>query len=312
MLDLKRSVSCILSLTIFVGLSACSSSTTTVTDVTEIEDSETQFTLSSYVKDSYWLGSDSDDFENVSYLSLVVDLDESVLNSDVVPSYYYSVSKDGEQLFMSDLVVLEGAVINCTFGTNAGDLLPTGSYSVICFDENGAVITSASADVVETPIIAPAMDEDWEPYDDDEYLNSNTFSFLDEDYEGNVNIDKTCWWDYSDTSVGLSAYASDSDVIGFSLVLNDLSEEELYYAFYFTEDGSFSEKDENLEPIFVNRVGLSQYADFASYDIDVKPGKILPGYYYFLVAKDSDFNSIVMDGSCLVVPETMAEIAEDE
>ncbi|MBQ2605278.1 MAG: hypothetical protein II585_00285, partial [Clostridiales bacterium] len=102
------------------------------------------------------------------------------------------------------------------------------------------------------------------------------------------------------------------EVIGFSLVMNDWTNEELYYAFYFTDDGNFSEEDENLDPIFVNRVGLSQYNDFASYDIDVKPAKVLPGYYYFIVSDDSEFSNIVMEGSCLVVQETMAELAEED
>lgn len=317
MLVIRRTVATILTLSVVAGISACSvpsatEAETVITYETEIEASETQFTLSSYVSGSYWLGSETGEFENTSYLSLVVDLDESVLSADASPCYYYSVSKDGEQIFLSDLVLIEEPVINCTFGTSTGDLLPSGSYSVTCFDDNGAVIISSTASVVETPIIAPDMDEDWEPCDDDDYLNTNTYSFADEGFEASVNTDLTCWWDYSDTSVGLSAYASDSDVLGFSLVMNDWCEDELYYAFYFTEDGSFSEDDENTQPIFVNRIGLSQYSDFASYDIDVKPGKILPGYYCLIVARDSSFEDIVLNGSCLVVPETMSEIAEDD
>ena len=317
MLEYKRTTALILSLLMAGGSASCAAQATPETETTfetvlESEVTETTLGMSSFVKSSYWLGSETGEFENTSYLSLVVDMDEDVMNAGFVPCYYYSVSKDGEQVFVSEVVTMEEAVVNCTFGTVDGDLLPSGTYSVTCFDENGVVIAGATATVVETPIIAPQMDEDWEPYDDDEYLNSNTFTFVDEEFGDSVNTALSCWWDYSDTSVGLSAYASDSDVLGFSLVMNDLTDGELYYAFYFTEDGEFSEKDENLEPIFVNRVALSQYTDFASYDIDVKPGKMLPGYYYFIVSDDSSFSSILMEGSCLVVEETMDEISGDE
>ncbi|MBR5358724.1 MAG: hypothetical protein IK128_05895 [Clostridiales bacterium] len=312
----KRIAAMILCLALIAGSAACTAKPEQETEpgityVTEIEASESVFTLSSYVKDSYWLGSETGEFENTSYLSLVVNIDDSVFDSGETPSYYYSVSKDGEQVFLSDLVLIEEGPINCTFGTDTGDLLPTGTYSVTCFDQDGAIIAGLSANVVETPIVAPQMTEDWSPYDDDEYLNSNTYS-IDEDYAELVNAELTNWWDYSDTSVGLSAYASDSDVLGFSLVMNEWTDEELYYAFYFTDDGSFSEKDENLDPIFVNRVGLTQYNDFASYDIDVKPGKVLPGYYYFIVSDDSEFSNIIMEGSCLVIQETMAELSEED
>ena len=312
----KRIAAMILCLALIAGSAACTAKPEQETEpgityVTEIEASESVFTLSSYVKDSYWLGSETGEFENTSYLSLVVNIDDAVFDSGETPSYYYSVSKDGEQVFLSDLVLIEEGPINCTFGTDTGDLLPTGTYSVTCFDQDGAIIAGLSANVVETPIVAPQMTEDWSPYDDDEYLNSNTYS-IDEDYAELVNAELTNWWDYSDTSVGLSAYASDSDVLGFSLVMNEWTDKELYYAFYFTDDSSFSEKDENLDPIFVNRVGLSQYNDFASYDIDVKPGKVLPGYYYFIVSNDSEFSNIIMEGSCLVIQETMAELSEED
>ena len=316
MLESKRTTALFLSLVMMVPMSACSAQATQETEgaveyVYESETVETTFGIASYVKSSYWLGSETDEFENVSYLSLVVELEDAVLTDGVNPGYYYTVSKDGEQIFVSETIVLDEPVMNCTFGTVDGDLLPSGTYSVTCFDDNGAIIAGSSATVVETPIVAPDMTEDWEPYDDDDYLNSYTYSFTDEGFEGLVDLEKTSWWDYSDTSVGLSAYASDTDVLGFSLVFNEMTDENLYYAFYFTEDGDFSEEDENTEPIFVNRVSLSQYADFASYDIDVKPGKLLPGYYYFIVAKDSSFENIVLEGSCLVVSETSEELEED-
>ena len=317
MLESKRTTALFLSLVMMMSMSACAGQTTQETEgsveyVFESETVETTFGIASYVKNSYWLGSETGEFENVSYLSLVVDLDEAVLTDGDNPGYYYTVSKDGEQIFVSETIVLEEPVMNCTFGTVDGDLLPSGTYSVTCFDDNGAIIAGASASVVETPIVAPDMSEDWEPYDDDEYLNSYTYSFTDEDFEGLVDLEKTSWWDYSDTSVGLSAYASDTAVLGFSLVFKEMTDENLYYAYYFTEDGNFSEDDENIEPIFVNRVSLSQYADFVSYDIDVKPGKIQPGYYCFIVARDSSFENIVAEGSCLIVSETSEEIAEEE
>lgn len=316
MLENKCTIALLLSLAVLTGFSACTAQPAQETEpgityVTEVEASESVFALSDYVKDSYWLDSESGEFENVSYLSMVVNIDETVFDSDETPSYYYSVSKDGEQIFLSDTVVMEEAVINCTFGTLTGELLPSGSYSVTCFDGDGAIIAGLTANVVETPIVAPQMSEDWTPYDDDEYLNSNTYS-INEEYSELVNTELTNWWDYSDTSVGLSAYASDTEVLGFSLVINDWTNEDLYYAFYFTDDGDFSDENENLDPIFVNRVGLSQYNDFASYDIDVKPDKVLPGYYYFIVSDDSEFSNIVMEGSCLVVQETMAELAEED
>ncbi len=318
MLVNKRTAALILSILTVMGSSACSAQTATETE-TETEDltiyeseiTETTFGLGSYVKGSYWLGSESDEFENVSYLCLVVELEDSVMKTGNDLFYSYSVSKDGGQIFMSEQVEMDSAVINCTFGTSTGDLLPGGTYSVTCFDMNGAVIAGATASVTETPIVAPDMSEDWEPYDDSEYLNSYTYEITDEEFEGLVNTDLSSWWDYSDTSVGLSAYASDSSVLGFSLVTDKWSDDSLYYAFYFTEDGTFSEENENLEPVFVNRVALIQYSDFASYDIDVKPEMLLPGYYCFIVSKDSSFENIVMEGSCLVVSETMEEVSED-
>ena len=316
MLDHKCTTALLLSLFVISAASACNAMPVRETEpgityVTEVEASESVFSLSSYVEDSYWIGSESGEFENVSYLTLAVSIDDSVFESGETPSYYYSVSKDGEQIFLSDLVVMEETVINCTFGTGTGELLPTGAYSVTCFDGDGAIIAGLTANVVETPIIAPQMTEDWSPYEDDEYLNSNTYS-VNEEYSELINTELTNWWDYSNTSVGLSAYASDSEVLGFSLVMDEWTNQELYYAFYYTDDGNFSEDDENLEPIFVNRVSLTQYNDFASYDIDVKPDKVLPGYYYFLVSSDSEFVNIIVEGSCLVVNETMADLEEED
>ena len=90
MLEYKRTTALILSLLMAGGSASCAAQATPETETTfetvlESEVTETTLGMSSFVKSSYWLGSETGEFENTSYLSLVVDMDEDVMNAGFVP-----------------------------------------------------------------------------------------------------------------------------------------------------------------------------------------------------------------------------------
>ena len=55
----------------------------------------------------------------------------------------------------------------------------------------------------------------------------------------NAFVYRSGWWDYDGTSVGKSAFASNTKTLGFSLAVSETNESELYYEYYFSEKADF-------------------------------------------------------------------------
>ena len=137
----------------------------------------------------------------------------------------------------------------------------------------------------------------------DYYLANLVYEFKDSDLMANSYVFMSGWWDYDGTSVGKSAFASNTKTLGFSLAVSRDNDDELYYEYYFSEKSSFKDINE-AEPVFESSCKPSLYDDQACYDLDFTPEELKPGYYGLVVYGDAAKKHIVFQAACLVVKET--------
>ena len=110
------------------------------------------------------------------------------------------------------------------------------------------------------------------------------YTIYDEDFNDYIVLAK--WWDYNDTMDKPGVYSKDTDVIAFSIEVNEDAEDEIYYAYYYSKDKEF-DSDDLKKPVYSDKITPVEYSDGrAFYDVDCSK-KIQKGYYAVVVASDS-------------------------
>ncbi len=112
------------------------------------------------------------------------------------------------------------------------------------------------------------------------------FNIYDEDF--NDYIIEARWWDYGDTMDKPGMYSQETEMLAFSIQVNEDAEDEIYYAYYYSKDKTF-DKEDLEKPLYSDKIVPCEYSDgkiFYNVDCDKK---IQKGYYVVIVSSDDTF-----------------------
>ena len=112
-------------------------------------------------------------------------------------------------------------------------------------------------------------------------LKKDKYAVYDEDF--NDYIVEARWWDYDSTMEKPGCYSVDTEILAFSIEVNEDAEDEIYYAYYYSKDKEF-DKDELAKPLLSDKISPVEYSDGkAFYNVECDK-KIQKGYYVVVVA----------------------------
>ena len=112
------------------------------------------------------------------------------------------------------------------------------------------------------------------------------FNIYDEDFKD--YIIEARWWDYGDTMDKPGMYSQETEMLAFSIQVNEDAKDEIYYAYYYSKDKTF-DKEDLEKPLYSDKIVPSEYSDgkiFYNVDCDKK---IQKGYYVVIVSSDDTF-----------------------
>ena len=272
--------------------------------------------VSDYYSSGSWVSASNDVYTNTEEICVRLNFKKDIAKYRFVPGYIYTVAKGDKVLFTSDILPLSGSTADLKFtsgmtgpeGLNEDGFLKAGTYTVMVFDEHSNDIASFKCEVKNEVVEKDEIE--FEEYDDDHYINELVFDFKDDDFKSKTAVGKSGWWDYDGTSVGKSAFGSDTTIIGFSLAINTDDDTELYFEYYYSDEADFGDVSE-LKPVYQRSCKPSLYQDQSCYDLDYSSGDLKPGYYGLVVYKDAAKKHIVFTAACLVIEETSVEALED-
>ena len=269
--------------------------------------------LSDYYIDGSWVLAPKGIYTNVNEIGLRINFEEEILGMRFVPGVIYTVARGDEVLFVSDVIRIGTGSIRMDFNSdmaegevlNEDGFLKSGKYTFFVFDEHSKDICSFECEV-ETESIEKELIE-FEDHKKDYYLSNLVYDIKDSGLMENSFVFMSGWWDYDGTSVGKSAFASNTKTLGFSVAVGSDNETELYYDYYFSEKSDFKDINET-EPLFSGSCKPSLYEDQSCYDFDFTPEELKPGFYGLVVYKDRSRKQIAFTAACIVVEETSKDV----
>ena len=255
-------------------------------------------------------------YTNTGLIGIRVYFSDDVFNYRFVPGVKYTVINGSDALYASDVIYLEEDSVRFDLTTemvdaafvNEDGFLTDGTYTFMVYDEHSKEIVSIECTVANETVEKDVIS--FESYKKDHYLANLVYKFNDDDLMTHTFVYNSGWWDYDGTSVGKSAFASNTKTLGFSLAVSKENDSELYYEYYFSEESDFSDINTD-EPLFESACKPSVYDDQACYDLDFTPQDgLTPGYYGLVIYSDSSKKHIVFTASCIVVEETSGDVIE--
>lgn len=269
-----------------------------------------------YLKDFYISGSfdpSLEEFSNIKELVLSVNFKEEVFKYRFVPGVYFTVSKDDAAIYESPVAGLDNGTVKFVFDKkvteptsfNEDEFLNPGNYSITVSDEyaNEIAVFKCKVSTVEVKKETVAFKK----YTNKQYLSNKTYEYKDSDFKATVLLDKSGWWDYDKTSVGKSAFASNTKTLGFSLAINNETDTELYYDVYYCKDADFKNISKT-KPVFSSSCKPTLYEDQSCYDIDYAADKLNTGYYGIVVYSGANKKHIILTASCMIVKEKSTDV----
>ena len=252
---------------------------------------------------------------NTDTIGLRINFDKRLSDFRFVPGIVYTIARGEEVLFASDVVFPEDNSLRMdllpemagTDGFNEDGFLIDGKYTFMVFDENFHDICSFECEVKTEPVEKEKLS--FKEYKKDDYLSKLIYEFQDDELMANAFVYRSGWWDYDGTSVGKSAFASNTKTLGFSLAVSETNESELYYEYYFSEKADFKNISET-EPVYQASCKPTLYEDQACYDLDFTPDEMKHGFYGLAVYSDASKKHIVFTASCMVVEETSQDVLD--
>ncbi len=271
--------------------------------------------LSDYYKNGSLVLAPNGVYSNTDSIGVRIDFDKELFNYRFIPGITYTVSRGEEVLFASEVINLEEDSLRLDFtsdmagetGLNEDGFLLDGKYTFFVYDEHAKEIDSFEC-TVKNEVIEPELIE-FEDYKEDYYLSNLVYEFKDSDLMGDSVVVKSGWWDYDGTSVGKSAFASNTKVIGFSLAVSSEKEDELYYEYYYSEESDFEGINE-MDPVYQGSCYPSAYDKQYCYDLDYPSTEFKPGFYGLVVYGDKAKKHIVFTAACIVVEETSDDVID--
>ena len=252
-------------------------------------------------------------YTNAKELGIRVTFDKALFGCSFVPAIRYYVLKGDEVIYTSDDMEISEEVVRMDLTKEmAGDssynesgFLTEGIYTFKVTDDKDNEIISMNCRVQNKAYEKETVS--FKNLKNDYYLSNLVFDFKDEDMKTNVFEFKSGWWDYDGTSVGKSAFGSNTKTLGFSLAVNPDVTGELYYDYFYSKDADF--KGINVEqPLSSASCKPSVYEDQTCYNLDYTAEKFEPGFYGIVVYSDSSKTHIVMTAACIVVKESSTEV----
>ena len=252
-------------------------------------------------------------YTNAAELGVRITFNKDLFGYRFVPGIRYSVSADDEVLYTSDVFAVSEEVMrldltkDMTDGSayNDSGFLKDGVYTFTVTDDRGNEIITMKCRVQNKTYEKEEIT--FQNLKKDHYLSNLVFDFKDEDMKTNAYIYKSGWWDYDNTSVGKSAFGSNTKTLGFSLAVNKDITTELYYDYYYSKDADFK-GIKDAEPLCSSSCKPSVYDDQSCYDLDYTAEKFEPGFYGIVVYSDASKTHIVMTAACIVVKESSTEV----
>lgn len=268
--------------------------------------------LSDFYKKGELLPSSKADYTNVKEVGIKIEFKKELSDYRFVPGVICVISKGKEVLYTSDIIRLDSDSLKLSYNTdmagskgiNEDGYLTAGKYSFMVFDEHSNEITGFECDVKTVPVEKDEIV--FEDYKKDHYIENQVYEFKDNALKGEAFASKSGWWDYDGTSVGKSAFGSDTKVIGFSLSVSKDNDSELFYEYYYSEESDFGDVS-GLKPVFQGSCKPTLYKDQACYDLDFS-GAVKPGYYGLVVYDSASRKHVVFIASCMVLEETSSDL----
>ena len=268
--------------------------------------------ISDFYSSGDWMLAPRDVYINTDKICLMVNFKPELFDYRFVPGIKYVVSRGEEELFASDVIYLIEASTKLDFTAknnkssfNENGNLIDGTYEIRIEDEYGNEIKSYKCKV-ETKTYEKE-EIVFKNNKNDYYLTNLVYEIKDDDLKSLSYPTKTGWWDYDVTSVGKSAFASNTKTLAFSLSVNADIERELYYDYYYSKTSDF--KDINkATPVYSGSCKPSAYDDQSCYDLDYTSEKFEPGFYGLVVYSDASKTHIVLTAACIVVKETSQSV----
>ena len=252
-------------------------------------------------------------YTNTKEIGFRINFKNELFNYRFVPGIIFTVARGDEVICVSDVITLNDNTIRLNYtsemagaeGLNEDGFLIEGDYTFMIFDEHSNDIATFKCEVKNEALEKENIE--FEEYSNDYYLSDLVYEFTDSDMLSNAFVFKSGWWDYDGTSVGKSAFGSDTTIIGFSIAVSSDNDSVLYYEYYYSEEADFSDINES-EPVYQRECSPSLYEDQTCYDFDYSSGEIKPGFYGLVVYSDSSKKHIVLTAACMVVEETSADL----
>ena len=272
--------------------------------------------LSDFYTDGDWVLAPNGYYSNTKEIGVRINFDKELFNYRFVPGYMYTVAYGSEVIYVSEILKLEEDSVRMDLTSeiagsdylNEYGFLIDGTYTIIVFDEHSKEIATFTCDIENEEIEKDEIE--FEDHKKDYYLSNLVYEFKDSDMMGDSYVYMTGWWDYDGTSVGKSAFASNTATLGFSLAVSSDNETELYYEYYYSEESDF-EGIEEEGPLFESSCKPTIYQDQACYDLDYTPSEAFePGFYGLVVYSDATKSHIVLVASCIVVEETSDDVID--
>ena len=252
-------------------------------------------------------------YTNSKELGIRVTFNKDLFGYRFIPGIRYSVSRDDAVLYTSDVITVDEEVMrfdltkemtdDSTYNDNG--FLLEGVYTFNVTDDRENEIITMNCRVLNKTYEKEELT--FKDLKKDHYLSNLVFDFKDEDMKTNAYIYKSGWWDYDGTSVGKSAFGSNTKTLGFSLAVNKDLTDELYYDYYYSKDSDFK-GIKDAQPVYSSSIKPSVYDDQSCYDLDYTAEKFEPGFYGIVVYSDASKSHIIMTAACIVVKESSTEV----
>lgn len=269
--------------------------------------------LSDFYVDGSLVLAPNGEYTNTKEIGIRVNFKEDVFKYRFVPGIVYSVKRDNDILYESKALGLDNGTVRLDFNSevteptsfNADGFLLPGDYTFTVYDDSENEIAEFKCKVNAVELKQETFV--FKKFKNDYYLSHQVNAIKDNSLKEISFADKSGWWDYDGTSVGKSAFASNTKTLGFSLAVNPDSETELFYDYYYCKDADFKNVN-NSKPVFSSSCKPTIYDDQACYDIDYKADKFNPGFYGVVVYSDSSKKHIVLTAACMVVKEKSQDV----
>ena len=269
-------------------------------------------TVADFYNSGDWVLAPKDVYINTNKISLLINFKPELFDYKFIPGIKYVVSRGEEALYTSDTIRLTETSLKLDFtaanheASFDGDgYLADGTYEIRIEDEYGNEIKAYKCKVETKTYDKETIS--FKNNKNDYYLGNLVYEFRDDDLRSLSYLTKTGWWDYDVTSVGKSAFASNTKTLAFSLSVNKEIEKELYYDYYYSKTSDF--KDINkATPVYSGSCKPSVYDDQSCYDLDYSADKFEPGFYGLVVYSDASKTHIVLTAACIVVKETSQSV----